>query len=315
MPAVVSALLVFCSFVESVEQSIVPVAQLFEDPKSLDVKKYSSNQYREIVSALERKHEMIRVVSYNVLFPVYDHQLAKINRWPQRVTRVAELIEEMDADVIAVQELLHEQLVDLQPYLSQRYAFFSRAGKTGELNGFFYRKERFEVTETKVWDRTLTMIQLRDLKTNRCFAVFNTHLAFTDIEKRESQARFIADIVDEYSPRMPVILAGDMNTFPQRPEMHFPFLDGDYIQRILTGGTLKDAREISVLGHLGPLSTYTNTPNEVAPFKGLGTPGVFLDHIYVNSKVTVLLHAVETGKVNGHYPSDHMPLFIDCVID
>jgi endonuclease/exonuclease/phosphatase family metal-dependent hydrolase len=38
---------------------------------------------------------------------------------------------------------------------------------------------------------------------------------------------------------------------------------------------------------------------------------VILDHIYVAGAVEVLLHAVEPARVDGHFPSDHMPLIAD----
>ncbi len=312
----VSILLSLNSFVESVENSIVPLAESVQIRANIDARKYSTCQYKEIISALARKDESIRLMTYNVLFPLHDHELPSIHHWPQRISRIVELIAEMQPDIIGVQELMHSQLMDLLPHLSNAYAFFSREGKDGELNGFFYRKNRFELIETRVWGKALTMLQLRDQKTNKSFAVFNTHLAFGNVNKRESQARFIAEAIDPYARRMPVALVGDMNTFPQRPELSaLPFLDGDYIQRIFTRGELEDARDVSVLGHIGPLSTFTNSPPETNAFSGMGTPGVFLDHIYVNSRVTVLLHAVEPGTVDGHYPSDHMPVFVDCVIN
>ena len=93
-----------------------------------------------------------------------------------------------------------------------------------------------------------------------------------------------------------------------------PFFDGDYIHRILTKGSLRDTRELSLLGHVGPISTFTNDPDDVHPFQGRGTPGVFLDHIYATKDVTILLHAVQPATVQGEFPSDHMPLIVDFII-
>lgn len=109
---------------------------------------------------------------------------------------------------------------------------------------------------------------------------------------------------------------GDLNTFPHRLDLDkLPFYDGDYAHRLFTQGGLKDAASLSLLGHLGPYSTFTNHPGSGFPFRGTGTPGVFLDHIYVSKGLTVLIHAVQGGTVNGLFPSDHMPVIIDCLED
>jgi endonuclease/exonuclease/phosphatase family metal-dependent hydrolase len=78
---------------------------------------------------------------------------------------------------------------------------------------------------------------------------------------------------------------------------------------------LRDAKDLYILDHLGPISTFSNAPDDVVAFKGTGTPGVFLDHIYVSKDITVLIHAVQPGKVNGDFPSDHLPVLIDFIID
>lgn len=315
---------VITSFVGAVENSIVPQIEKFENIENLSMNRYSKNQFMEISSLLNRKEECIRVVTYNILFNLYDHNLDHENRWPQRLSRVVELIEEMRPDVWGVQELFQSQLNDLLPYIEETYAFYAKPCISGELNGIFYRKERFKVLDSQVMymsttpevpnSETLTMLQLEDIKTGKCFAVFNTHLSFSKIEKREFQTRFIAKKLEMFAQKMPVILMGDMNTFPHRLDLNrLPFYDGDRVQQILTSKSLKDAREVSHLGHLGPFGTFTNASDDGIPFKGTGTPGIFLDHIYVSNKVDVLMHAVQPGTVNGHFPSDHLPVLMDCM--
>jgi endonuclease/exonuclease/phosphatase family metal-dependent hydrolase len=317
--------LYFTLALEAVENSVIPQIERWEKVEQLPMNCYSKNQFLEIVAALEQKEERIRVATYNVLFNLYDHNLDKLNRWPQRLPRIVELIEEMQPDILGVQELYPDQLLDLFPYLEETFDFYAPASQGGELNGIFYRKDRFELIDSQGWrmsttskiaiSETLTMLQLKDLKTGKCLAVFNTHLAFSKIEERDFQARFIADKIHSYAEKMPVILTGDMNTFPHRLDLDkLPFYDGDYIHNILTKHDLRDAKEVSLLGHLGPISTFTNATTDGIPFKGIGTPGVFLDHIYVSDGITVLLHAVQSGTVQGHFPSDHMPVLIDCIL-
>lgn len=312
-------------FIEAVENSVIPQMERFEKIENFPVSRYSKRQFVDIASILERKDELMRVVTYNILFDLYDHNLEEVNRWPQRLPRIVELIEEMQPDILGVQELYPHQLKQLMPYLEENFIFFAHDCEDRELNGIFYRKNRFEVMDRQVWymtqtpdipsSETLTMLQLKDLKTDQVLAIFNTHLAFSKIEKRDFQAQFIAEKIELFVKEMPVILMGDMNTFPHRLDLpNLPFYDGDEVHRIFTSKSLRDAKDMSKLGHLGPMGTFTNASDDGIPFKGTGTAGVFLDRIYVSDGVNVLLHAVQSGTVDGHFPSDHMPVLVDCLI-
>nr|MBA2727947.1 endonuclease/exonuclease/phosphatase family protein [Parachlamydiaceae bacterium] len=316
-----------CSLsVIALENSVIPKIEQMENIENLLPVKYSQNQFLEIAATLDHKHEKIRIVSYNTLFNIFDQNLDEINRWPQRLPRIVELLEEMQPDIIGIQELYTDQSIDLLAHIGNTYSFYSTGYENSELNGIFYRTDRFEVVDSYIWNmgdvdeeqinQALTMLKLEDLTTGKCVAVFNAHLAFGKIDKRESQARFIAKCIEPIAAQMPVVLTGDLNTFPNRPDMEkFPFYDGDYIHRILTQGALKDSKEMSVLGHLGPISTFSNLGEDSTPFKGTGTPGVFLDHIYVSKGINVIIHAVQPGTVDGHYPSDHLPVLIDFIIE
>ncbi len=308
----------------SIENSVIPLLEHFERIESLVPNKYSQRQFQEIKTLLDHKEEKIRIMSYNMLFDLYDHHLEEVHRWPQRLPRIVELIEQTRPDILCVQELYLNQLQDLMPYMERDFDWYAKPCEDGELNGIFYRKDRFEVLDKRVWymtetpeipsSETLTVIHLRDTKTNFSMAVFNTHLAFSKIEKRDYQARFIAAHLKSFAKKMPVILMGDLNTFASRLDLEtLPFYDGDYIHRILTEDVLKDAKDVSVLGHLGPLSTFTNQQGDHAPFKGTGTPGIFLDHIYVSKEIQVLIHAVQSATVDGAFPSDHMPVLADVI--
>lgn len=317
----------FSLYLEStVENSIIPTMEKFECVANLPKEKFSKNQYLEIISALSHRNESIRLATYNVLFNICDDQLEVVNRWPQRLPRIVEIIHDMQLDIIGVQELYTSQLNDLLPHLEDTYAFFSRSCENGELSGIFYRKDRFEVIETNVFymtptptipsSQTLTMVKLKDVKTGLKFAVFNVHLAFSRVDKRDFQTQFISEHIEEYAGGYPIILTGDFNSFPNRLDLgKLPFYDGDYMHRLLTQGALKDAKDVSILGHVGPLSTFSNKGESPVAFKGKGTPGVFLDHIYVSKNIHVLMHAVQAGTVNGHFPSDHLPVIIDFFIE
>lgn len=309
-----------------IENSIVPEMAKWESLENLSLKKYSRGQFFAITSSLAKVEEKIRVVSFNILFSHHDNKLDPVNRWPERFPRVVEAVREMDADVIGIQELYANQLADLSPFLDGTYTLYAKPCIDGELNGIYFRTEKFELLNGFVWylsdtpevpdTETLTMVHLKDLKTGKQFAVFNVHLSFSNPDKREFQARFIAEKIDAVAKTMQVVLTGDMNTFSNRPDMtKLPFYDGDYINQIFTKKHLSDAKSVSLLGHIGPIATFTNTEQSPKAFTGTGVPGIMLDHIFVTEGITVLLHAVQPGTVEGKFPSDHMPVLIDCLIN
>lgn len=308
-----------------VDNSVTPQIEFFENKNNLDQKKYSKHQFAEIEEALSHLDEKIRILSFNLLFSHYDHNLSPENRWPQRLPRIVEVINEMQPDIIGVQELYPPTWKDLQPLIEKNYTLFAKPCDDGELNGILYHNDRFEVVDSLVWyisetpeipnTETLTMLKLKDLKTGHILAVFNAHLAFSNINKREYQARFLAKYIKSFIKEGPVVLTGDFNTFSNRPDLHkLPFYDGDYILRILKSSSLSTAKENALLGHLGPISTFTNLPNDVLPFKGTGTPGITLDHIFISNHIKALIHATQAGTIQGLYPSDHMPVLADIIL-
>lgn len=304
---------------EAIENSIIPLMETFESVENLSKQKYPEKQFEKITCALTHKSDVLRVATYNMLFNLYDQNLAPENRWSERLPRIVALIEDMNPDILGSQELQPDQVQQLLPFLEDRYDFFSVDSHSGEQNGIFYKKERFCVLQQSVvpmepTDSLLTVVKLKDLRTGKDVAVCNAHFAFFNVEARRAQAKFVAQKVEKLAAKMAVIFMGDLNTFPNRPDTGFPAFDGEYIDSILTEQTLQDSINAAVVGHLGPIATFTNVDASPVPFQGTGTPGVFLDHIYVSKDVLVLIHAVQPATVDGHFPSDHMPVVIDCVV-
>jgi endonuclease/exonuclease/phosphatase family metal-dependent hydrolase len=302
---------------DALENSIVPTVERSERVDNLSFEKYAPGQRLEIIDALEHAEEKIRVMSYNMLVNDWDDQMDLVNQWPNRLPRIVAVIQEMQPDVIGVQELNQGQLDQLMEKLGNAYVFCFDGGKQEELDGVLVRQERFKVINVKSWEEEdLTLVQLKDLKTGKKWSVFNTHLSFSKVAKREKQVEFITQKMQELSEEMPVILTGDLNTFPNRVELErLPFYDGDYIHSLFAKKEFSDARAVSLLGHFGPLSTFTNEGEDPTPFKGTGTPGIFLDHIYVSKGVAVLAHAVQPATVDGFFPSDHLPVMIDLILE
>ena len=324
-----SVLCFFATTLFSLENSIVPEIEALESGKALISEKYAAGQYQEILSTIAKKKERVRVVSYNVLFNIYDHNQKDPYKWPQRAPRVIKVIEEMQPDLLGIQELYPEQRDDLLKALSEKYTFFSQPTGDGELNGIFYNKHRFKVLDSHVWHlsdkgpevpsaASLTLLHLQDNITEQPFAIFNTHLSFSKVEKRVSQAKKIHNFISQFHKTHPdaaLIFTGDLNTFPNLPDHKgFPFYDGDYTQDLIKKDLFDNAKDRAILGHIGPLGTFTNKEEDPSPFQGTGTPGVYLDHIYVSPDITVLLHAVNPSTEEGLWPSDHMPVIADIAL-
>lgn len=303
----------------ALENSTVPLAEHYESLQNLPSEKLTKKQFAEIATALQHKEERIRLVTFNMLINDHKFNIQPENQWPIRLPLIVETLQEMNPDVINAQELYPDQVADLLAKMGETYAAYGLPSEStikGEINAIFYRKDRFEILQQEHYAAEgVSLLQLKDVRTGKSFAVLNTHLAYSKIEKREEQVEFIAQKGAEISAIMPAIFTGDLNTFPMRLDLkRLPFYDGDYLHRILTAGPFTDAKERALLGHLGPISTFTNASDDGIPFKGVGTPGVMLDHIYVTKGIEVLMHAVQPATVKGQFPSDHMPVFIDFLL-
>jgi hypothetical protein len=148
----------------AIENSIIPTMEHFEHIENLPSNKFTKRQFAEIAEALARKEDKIRLVTYNMLFNLYDQHLTEENRWPSRLPRIAELIKEMQSDIISTQELYPNQAQDMSELISEDFAFFpGQKDEDGESYGIFYRKDRFELLSSKVI-YPLSAIQLKILE-------------------------------------------------------------------------------------------------------------------------------------------------------
>ena len=312
----------FCS---DIEFQVYPLIAEFERMENLEPLKYSKEQFQMIQQVIDLKGNWIRVMTYNVLFDVKDEDLDFQYKWPQRRSKVSQLIKLINPDILCVQELKANQLDDLMSSLWDSFNFYGEpVVLDGDIDGIFFRKDRFAVLDKRTtqlgWEgdvHSLTNVIFYDQLTHKQFSVFNTHLPYSSCESRLNSAIQISENITHSVALMPVIFAGDLNTIPQRLDYKgLPFYDGDYVKNIIKGSVLFDSFDRSILGHLGPISTYTNGPesNNGIPFAGTGVPGIILDHIFTTDDIKIVIHAVEKARINGRFPSDHMPVIVDLLI-
>ncbi|MEZ4828879.1 MAG: endonuclease/exonuclease/phosphatase family protein [Bacteroidia bacterium] len=260
-----------------------------------------------------------RVMTFNIRLNVASDST---NAWPHRTDLVESMVRYHGADLIGVQEALENQMVDLKQMLPD-FGAHGIARDTslqwGEYSAIFYRRSRFELLDgttfwlsespemaSRGWDaalnRIVTWAKFRDRFTDKVFFHFNTHFDHRGVEARENSARLILDKIAEINPDgLPVILTGDFNLTPA---------DSPY--SIITQNdpdkNLKDSFFESLTPHHGPVSTWSGFS-----FPGEGDKRI--DYIFVRNRVVVLKHATLSDSWSGRYPSDHLPVMAEVLID
>lgn len=316
---------------EARNSSLMDPCSLAEQLHTRCPQAFAKKHWKQIYAALQDKQLCVRIASYNLLFNITDNQLDYENRWPQRLPRIITLLEELDADIVATQELYADQVADLLAIIGNTYTFIGRGEedkqKQGQVNGLLIRKDRFVIANSAFeymsstpdkpsrdpygQARLLTTVHLIDKLTDKQLLISNCHLPFKDPNRRLYAAEWMAE---RLLSDMPTFLCGDFNTFACLPDLDMPAYDGSFLERTLAEHGYLDARQLSLLGHQGPLSTYTNSSQKQGGFQGLGTPGIFLDHIFCRGDLTILLHLICPTQINGHFPSDHMPVVVDVLL-
>lgn len=328
--------LLFAPLQGKIENSVIPTIERLQY-ETVPEEKLTFTQRETLERTLPYLGEKVRIMSFNMLYDIYEKKYDKEDHWKNRYYRIAELLHYTLPDAIGSQELLPHLLADLLPLINDEYSFLGPGDKEQwagrPLDGIFYRKSRVDLLEGKhlfTSDTPLvpsenpfgkrhlvTQGHFRMKDSRKEFILLNTHCAFMDGDSREYSMRFIARYVESLRSDIPIFVTGDFNTFAFRGDLeNLPFYDGDLCQRIMTKASLTDSREATILGTAGPLGTYTNDPAAIppTPFRGTGIPGIHLDHIYVNDALTVLNYAVEPAIVDGRFPSDHMPVIVDAIL-
>jgi endonuclease/exonuclease/phosphatase family metal-dependent hydrolase len=265
----------------------------------------------------------IRVMTFNIR---YDEPRDKENAWPNRKELVASMIRFHQADLVGVQEAFERQLRDLEKLLPD-YAWVGVGrddGKAaGEFSAVIYRKARFSRLESstfwlsetpdvpsKGWDadypRIVTWARLKDTTTGKLFFHFNTHFDHRGVRAREESARLLLMRINTIAGQLPVVVTGDFNF--NESSRGYQILTGKILEKgIGSEDSLRDARYLSQHGHHGSTSTF----NE---FKAL-VPDMKIDYVLVKGPITVLQHGTLSDTWNGRFPSDHLPVLAEIVIE
>lgn len=158
------------------------------------------------------------------------------NNWKFRREHVCRFILQRGPDVVGMQEVLHNQFLNLRQGLPgyEGIGVGRDDGQTaGEYAPLFYRTDRLEVLDSgtfwlseqpdrpglKGWDAACTRIatwaKFREKATDRVFMGVNTHFDHVGQEARRQSALLIIRKIQEIAGRYPAVVTGDFNVTAQ----------------------------------------------------------------------------------------------------
>lgn len=308
----------------AVEESILP---LMDTIYHQDFGKKVNQKQKELMRyASQKQPQKLRMMTYNMLYNAKDAEdkLPAKHRWDNRKPRLLEYLSYAKAHIIGSQELQEDQVQEVMSLLGDHYGYYGEKTRQNEgrsdTNAIFFNKNRIELLEAKTipyqdekCENAFTYCYFKDKVSNKKFVVLNTKLSWGDTDRRLAEATQLNHFSTLLSTEEPIIVMGDFNVYPFILHKRNIFFDGDYIEQVLVGKNLKDARMKSIFGHFGPLCSITNSKETIEPFIGPQLTGFILDHILVNDHVDILTHGIDTAKVNEEFPSDHFPVIADII--
>lgn len=137
--------------------------------------------------------------------------------------------------------------------------------------------------------RVLVHAEFRDRATSTRFLVLNTHLDPFSRRSRERAARRIRHVVAREG--LPAVVTGDLNARP----------GSTTVRELLAGGTLVDAWAVAGERRSPEWATF-------ADYRFPRENGGRIDWIAVSPNVDVSRVAVNAGRVDGAWASDHLPV-------
>lgn len=260
------------------------------------------------VSSIQAKGKTeICIMTYNIRLSADDGA----NKWSNRSADNLKMLEYYSPDLIGMQEACPDQLADLDANLTD----YGRVGvgrddgkKKGEHCPIFYNKKRFVLIKSgnfalsttptvygvKGWDaaypRIATWAILKDRKTGRKIAYFNTHLDNEGTVARREGIKLVLEKAKKLAPNLPLLVSGDFNC----TDVTGPF-------DILNAAGLKSIYQLSPVVY-GPKWSYHDygraKPEELE----------LLDYVFVSKAFDVKRARVIQDKPEGHYLSDHYPV-------
>lgn len=255
----------------------------------------------------------LHIMSLNVCFDGAHTLPGQADHWPERLPALQKVIKLERPTVLGVQEALFHQLGGLEEALPRHYrmiGFGRHGGSSGEYSSIFYDAHRLTVLS---WDqfwlsdssramgsaswgnyvpRIVTWGRFRDNGTGKELILANTHLDHESENARVQGSRAIVGLMNSVEPQVPAILTGDFNALAETSDSYNTLVGAGQFQ-----DTWAEA-EVQVTPAYG---TY---PHYKDPMVG----GHRIDWVLASTGVQVLKAAINTFRLNGRYPSDHVPV-------
>lgn len=259
--------------------------------------------------------ETLRLATYNIQYPVMG--------WPEkRIAPLIALLEEYRFDVFGVQEPYMHQIEDMMKYIGKDYDWIGsnvsgdNTDRTHHFNPIFYRRDRLELLDyNTVWlsdaigkpgygarsTRLFIWAKFRDKRTNKVFFHFNGHYDHRGHEAKIASSYIVLDMIKRVSKGMPAFVTADFNSDeksePYRVLQESPFL------------------EDTMLAVSEPVNAQYQSYAEYKPVTNRAANGMHIDHLFYTPNAIRIKHWELIIKAHkGHYGSDHLPIFVDCVI-
>lgn len=258
--------------------------------------------------------QSLKLMTYNIRL---DIDSDGENNWSNRKEFFTSQMQFYEPDIFGIQEAKPNQVIDIASVLSQYNQIgIGRDGMgQGESSNIFYTKERFKVLQnntfwlsetpdviSKGWDaafnRVCTYALFKDLKTKKYFWVFNTHLDHMgELAKTNGIQLVLSKIATLNTQKYPVFFMGDFNSKPNEDRI------------VSLKKVMLDTREISEEKPFGPVGTFNG-------FKHNEPVTDCIDYIFIskNSNFKVKKFAVLSDSKDLKYPSDHLPVYVEIVM-
>lgn len=193
-----------------------------------------SRQCASLPTGARQESSNLHIISFNIRL---DTPNDGFNRWENRIPLVRSYLQKEMPDIIGMQEVLHNQLLDLQQILPG-YSYVGKGREDnltgGEYSPIFYRQDRFklirssqfwlsetpEIPGSKSWDAAITRIvtwaELEHIPSGKVIFCFNTHFDHIGTEARSQSVSLMSSRIKEIAGDRPVIVTGDFNIRKQK---------------------------------------------------------------------------------------------------
>ncbi|MDE2996553.1 MAG: endonuclease/exonuclease/phosphatase family protein [Bacteroidota bacterium] len=249
----------------------------------------------------------LKAMSFNIR---YANPGDGVDVWENRRDWVSALIDSSDADVVGLQEVLHQQLEDIMAR-TERFSWVG-AGRddglqAGEYSPILYDMSRFELVSTTTrwlsstpdsvgsrgWDaalpRVATQAVLKERSSGRTVSMWNTHFDHRGVEARVQSALLIREWMQGHD-----LATGDFNVEPESPAWTELVSDG-----------LIDAGRAAGMDTVGTFRTF-DASSDVS---------VRIDYVFLPPGHTMTGYQVMAPVRDGRYPSDHLPVVVTLKMD